>query len=696
MFNLVMVMGEKMKDTKTGMPAETTPDANEKNSSENNPSENTEKYLSIQSGAWKSLIKTLLKRTGVFEIFYFPKERKMILPESVAQLYRWKEEYTGMPYNFSRKFVDNTYQTVFENMFEQIHKGIGITDSEISMNNGKKWFNTNMSVVEYDEEGKPELAVGIVEDITEKKVNQLENIELQSIYKFTVNNDYECLVIVDLETKQYSIRYTENWAMSEQAEENITEKSFKKFLAKVVRSIDLEKFDLNNIIGRLNYKKGESHLIWYKDTRGKHKEARCYWIEENKKILITIRNVEKRWKKEAENKKKILEALEMAEAANQAKSDFISRISHDIRTPLNAVVGMVAIAKKYKDDTGKVEECLEAINNSSHYLTLLINDVLDLAKIENEKMKLNTEEFALEDFIHKMIGVVQPLIDSRKHELTVSMDNVEHQYVKGDFVRLQQLLLNILSNAVKYTNPGGHIEFTIRELSSEKDGYGCYQFEVKDNGIGMDKEFLTHLFSPYERDETEEVGKIEGTGLGMSIAKNIANLMDGDIVVNSEPGMGSDFFITVYLELQDGTVSAGELENGEKAVPDYNGKNILLVEDNAINIEIAREILSATGANIETAENGREAVHKVLQSTDGYYHFIFMDIRMPVMNGYEAVGILRGLDRKDMRTIPIVAMTADAFTEDIKRAKKCGMDEHIAKPIDIDKLYDIMRKYEKE
>lgn len=661
-----------------------------------NKLENKAKLLTAQSDAWKSLIRTLLKKTDAFEIFYYPKERKMVFPESVAQLYHWNKEYEGMPYHFSKEFVDEVYRSVFEDMFEHIHRGIGTTDSEISMKNGKKWFNTNLSVVECDENGEPELAIGIVEDITEKKINQLENIELQSIYKFTVNNDYECLVIVDLETRQYSVRYTEKWAMSEQVEEEITEKSFKKFLAKVVKPIDLEKFNLNNIINRLNYKKGETHVIWYKDTNEEHKEARCYWIEENKKILITIRNVEKRWKKEAENKKKILEALEMAEAANQAKSDFISRISHDIRTPLNAVVGMVAIAKKYKDDTSKVEECLEAINNSSHYLTLLINDVLDLAKIENEKMKLNTEEFTLDDFINKMINVVQPLIDSRKHKLTVSMEQVEHKQVKGDFVRLQQLLLNILSNAVKYTNPGGHIEFTIREFPSEKEGFGYYQFEVRDNGIGMEKEFLTHLFNPYERDETEEVAHIEGTGLGMSIAKNIANLMDGDIVVDSEPGVGSDFFITVYLELQDETVWKESAEGEEKPIPDYSGKNILLVEDNAINMEIAMELISATGANIETAENGREAVKMVQLSSQGHYDLIFMDIRMPVMNGYETVSLLRAFDREDMKTIPIVAMTADAFAEDIRRAKECGMDEHIAKPIDIDKLYDIMRKYENE
>ena len=653
------------------------------------------KRLLAQTDVWKTLMRKVLTNTNTFEVYYYPQEQKMCFPEEIARRNNWNIEYTNMPYSFSRKFVDYGSREEYETMFEKLHKGIETTNSEVSFYSGKRWFTTNLSIVEKDEDGKPTFAIGIVEDITEKKINQLENLQLQSIYKFTVNNDYECLVTIDLETNQYSIRYTENWKMYNVTEEIMKPESFKSFLSKEIRAKDLKKFDLNHIIEQLNRKEEHAYIIWYTGLNKEHKEAHCYWIEENKKILITIRNIETRWKQEAENKKKILEALQMAEAANQAKSDFLSRMSHDIRTPLNAVVGMVAIAKKYVNDTSKVQECLDSIYNSSNYLTLLINDVLDMAKIENQKLKLSKENFVLEEFLSKMLNVVKPLIDSRKHTLIVSCEDVKHQKVRGDFVRLQQLLLNVLSNAVKYTNPGGEIKFTIKEVPSNKEGYGVYQFLVEDNGIGMDAEFLQRVFNPFERKDSERVGHIEGTGLGMSIAKNIANLMEGDIFVESEPDIGSKFTIVVCLELQqdDKDDSIYFEDNIEEGIPDFIGKNILLVEDNAINIEIAKELLSAAGANIEIAENGSEAVEKVETSKDGYFSMIFMDVRMPIMNGYEATGIIRALDRNDSKNIPIIAMTADAFTEDIKRAKDSGMNDHVAKPIDIDKLYEVMRRF---
>uniref|UniRef100_UPI004056083F ATP-binding protein n=1 Tax=Agathobacter sp. TaxID=2021311 RepID=UPI004056083F len=664
-----------------------------------NDLEKETKRLNAQTDVWKHLMRTVLKNTDTFEIYYYPQKRQMCFPEEIAKRNHWNLEYNNMPYSFSRKHVDLESQDEYEAMFENLHEGIETTNSEVSFHNGKRWFTTNLSIIERDEDGNPLFAIGIVEDITERKINQLENLELQSIYKFTVNNDYECLFIIDLETNQYSIRYTENWQMYDVTEENIMPESFKSFLSKSVQPKDVKKFDLNHIIDQLNSKEENTYIIWYTATSKEHKEARCYWIEEDKKLLITVRDIETRWKQEAENKKKILEALEMAEAANQAKSDFLSRMSHDIRTPLNAVVGMVAIAKKYMNDTSKVEECLDSITNSSNYLTLLINDVLDMAKIENQKLRLSKENFILDEFLNKMLNVVKPLMDSRKHTLIVNCEEITNQKVKGDFVRLQQLLLNILSNAVKYTNTGGTIEFTIQEHPSEKEGYGFYRFEVKDNGIGMDAEFLERLFNPFERKDSERVGHIEGTGLGMSIAKNIANLMEGDIYVESEPDVGSKFTIEVYLELQGENDDCEYVyldDEFEKGLPDFSGRTILLVEDNAINMEIAEEILSATGAVIETAENGSEAVEKVQESEEDYYSMIFMDIRMPIMNGYEATGIIRGLHREDVKNIPIIAMTADAFTEDIKRARDCGMNDHIAKPIDIDKLYDVMRKYDKK
>lgn len=651
------------------------------------------KQLNEQLQGWQILLRTLLQNTDSFEIYYYPKERRICFPEDVAERNKWNTEYKNMPQSFSVKYVDVKYQPVFEEMFERIHNGMETTVSEISLRGAREWYHIHLSTVKHDDNGEPVLAIGVIENITEKKLHQMENIQLHNIYKFTVNNDYESLMIIDLATNQYSVRYTEKWNISNTVNTNEIGETMYGFLAHDMQPEDLERFELDYIIDRLNSKKGDSYIVWYTSLSGEHKEVRCYWLEKNKKILLTIRNVEVSWRKEEENKRKIVEALEMAKVANQAKSDFLSRMSHDIRTPLNAISGMATIAQNHIEDTPRVEECLDSINHSSNYLSLLINDVLDMAKIESSKMQLNKEEFVLEEFLKKMLDIVKPLSENRKHELIMRSEGVEHQYVRGDSVRLQQLLLNILSNAIKYTNPGGKIEFVIKELVSQKEGYGYYQFDIKDNGIGMDEEFLKRLFNPFERSSNRQTAHIEGTGLGMSIAKNIANLMDGDISVESELNVGSTFSITAYLELQSAKQDNSEDSQDEDEMPDFSGKNILLVDDYAINIEIAKEVLSLTGANIDTAEDGKEAIKQVMKTPENYYSMIFMDIRMPILNGYETVKIIRSLDRQDLKSVPIIAMTADAFSDDVKKAKDCGMNDHVAKPIDIDKLYEVMKKY---
>lgn len=654
---------------------------------------NTTKRLDEQSQAWRGLLRKVLENTSTFEAYYYPKERKKVHPEEICNKYHWNKQYEGMPYSFSQIYVEPEYQQVYEAMYESIHNGADSASCEVAFRGQKQWFHAILSVIEHDEKGYPTLVVSTVEDITERKLSQLEKKQLQIISNFTINHDYECLAIIDVEANQYFVHYSENWEKKHFSEvDTITDDSQKR-IKNIIHESDISKFTIHHIIENLNKEKESEYIIFYRSTNNIHKEARCCWFEKNKKLLITVQNVERRWRQEQESKQKIMEALEIAEAANHAKSDFLSRMSHDIRTPLNAIMGMTNIAKKYSNDMDKVKYCLDSISNSSNYLTLLINDVLDMAKIENGKLKLNEEKFDLDEIVTKMLPIVTPLIDSKKHQMIVNYEKLKHKWVKGDMVRLQQILLNILSNAVKYTNPEGKIEFNMKELSSNKKGYGFYQFDIIDNGIGMDKEFLLRLFNPFERKDNERVGHIEGTGLGMSIAKNIANMMEGDITVESEENKGSHFTLTVYLKLLEEQQEGSSFKEQEKQIPNFTGKNILLVEDNVINLEIAEEILSTTGAKIETAENGKEAVEKVEQSIENYYSMIFMDVRMPIMNGYEAVEIIRGLERQDVKIVPIIAMTADAFAEDVKKAKDCGMNEHIAKPIDIDKLYEIMKQY---
>ncbi|WP_165045671.1 PAS domain-containing hybrid sensor histidine kinase/response regulator [Adlercreutzia sp. ZJ138] len=539
-----------------------------------------------------------------------------------------------------------------------------------------------------------------------------------------------------------------------------------------------------------------------------------------KRALYAAQDVTESKLREEREQQALREACDAANYANAAKSDFMSRMSHDIRTPMNAIVGMTAIAGKHLEDTERVEDCLKKITISSRHLLSLINEVLDMSKIESGKIDLMEEEVNLSDLIGSLVTMIRPSMQERKHHFDVHIANVEHERVIGDTMRLQQIFMNILGNAAKYTNPGGTIEMEINEKPFNTYGYGCYEFVFRDNGIGMSKEFLEKLFEPFSRAEDSRVSKVEGTGLGMAIARNIARRMNGDIAVESELGKGTTFVVTLILKLVETQAPDTEkfadlpvlvvdddknavetscliLENigmkseyalsGREAVQrvgerhrrnqDYfavildwqmpgmdgietarairkdvgadvpiiilsaydwsaveeearragvngfiskplfksrlvylfnqimdddgakeltkessfadmklEGKRILLVEDNVLSREIAEDIIGETGVTVESAKNGQEALKKFEVSGENYYDMILMDIQMPIMNGYEATRAIRKLPRTDATEIPIIALTADAFSEDIQRSKAAGMNEHLTKPLEIDHL----------
>jgi len=538
------------------------------------------------------------------------------------------------------------------------------------------------------------------------------------------------------------------------------------------------------------------------------------------RALYVAQNVTESKLREEREQQALKEACEAANHANEAKSEFMSRMSHDIRTPMNAIIGMTAIAGRYLDDRERVADCLGKITVSSKHLLSLINEVLDMSKIESGKIDLAEEEINLSDQIENLVTMVRPSIQAKNQNLDVRITHVEHERVIGDSMRLHQIFTNILGNAVKYTPEGGSIEMEINEKPSNTYGYGCYEFVFRDNGIGMSKEFQKKLFEPFSRAEDSRVSKIEGTGLGMTIARNIARRMSGDITVKSKLGKGTQFIVTLSLKLVDATMPDTEklvnlpvlvvdddetasettcllLENigmkgeyvlnGREAVkrvwkrhqagqdyfavildwkmPDMDGietaqalrkkvgsevpiiilsaydwssveeearcagvngfiskplfksrlvylfnqiagndpaqeskeaelfnktalqgKRILLVEDNEINREIAEEIIGETGVTVESVENGRKALEQFERMGENYYDMIFMDIQMPVMNGYEAAIAIRNLPRKDAAQIPIIAMTANAFAEDIQQSKNAGMNEHLTKPLDVKQL----------
>lgn len=554
----------------------------------------------------------------------------------------------------------------------------------------------------------------------------------------------------------------------------------------------------------------------------REKKMRFSYFDREQNIWLMTRTDITEIKEERKQKLLLQEALQSATAANRAKSDFLSRMSHDVRTPINAIVGMTAIAGLHMNDQNRIADCLKKITISSKLLLNLINEVLDMSKLESGKIMLTEETFKLDELLESLFIMVQSAFEAKKQKLVIH-SKVKHECLIGDVQRIQQALLNMLTNAIKYTPNKGLIQISVKEKPSVYNGYGQFEIAVTDNGIGMKPEFLSKVFEPFERSDDKAIRNIQGTGLGMAISRHIAQMMNGDILVESEYGKGSKFTMRFHVKLGgmdeydnnllidlpvlvvddddisceiacenlqelgmkpewvlSGQDAVQKVSDGNKyfaiiidlmmpnmngiettykirecvgpdvpiiiisaydysdyeiealkagvngfickpimksklfllmkkfatnkkeeeevtivpsIVASFPGKRILVVEDNDLNREIAYELLQETGAEIETASDGLEAVNKVSASPEGYYDFIIMDIQMPVMDGLEATRQIRLLDRQDTKDLPIVAMSANAFAEDVRLSLEAGMNEHIAKPIEIDRLYSVMGKW---
>lgn len=384
------------------------------------------------------------------------------------------------------------------------------------------------------------------------------------------------------------------------------------------------------------------------------------------------------------------QALDIARSSNEAKSLFLANMSHDIRTPINAIVGMTKIARESGEASKKITSCLDAITVSSRHLLELINDVLDMSRIESGQLELQERRFDLDDIVAEIEAIIRPQAQAKRQELTIDCSKVEHKEFAGDELRISQILLNLSSNAVKYTQEGGSISFTVEELEKEKTrpNYARIVFAVADNGMGMSPEFVARIFDPFERSDEAVCSKVQGTGLGMSITKALIDAMGGVVDIDSEEGSGSVFRVTLDLRLaalSDGCSLLGAQE--EEITYSFAGKRYLLAEDNELNAEILVELLSHRGASVEWVENGEEAVRMLAKRAEGYYDAVFMDVMMPVMNGYEAARAMRSTCEGDVK---IVALTANAFAEDVKTALDAGMDAHVAKPVDIDGLARVL------
>ncbi|MBR1931304.1 MAG: response regulator, partial [Lachnospiraceae bacterium] len=376
-----------------------------------------------------------------------------------------------------------------------------------------------------------------------------------------------------------------------------------------------------------------------------------------------------------------------AEESSKAKTVFLSNMSHDIRTPMNAIIGYINLAERDGNGETELREYLGKIKTSSHHLLALINDVLEMSRIESGKMDL--EPIAME--LKKTLAEVKDMFSTQMEEkdiyFTVDCSQIRNSRVYCDKNRLNRVLLNLLSNAYKFTPEGGTVSVTAWQIEEDEEGYGRYELRVADSGIGMTPEFAAKVFEAFERERTSTVSRIQGTGLGMAITKSIIDLMGGTIHVNTAPDRGTEFVIQLRLALQEGMEEVEEAVEKEGNVQsrtvDFTTMRLLLVEDMEINREIAMMILTGLGFAVETAENGQVALDKVSGSEPGYYDGILMDIQMPVMDGYEAAKAIRSLEDEKLAGIPIIAMTANAFSEDVKKAHDVGMNGHIAKPIDV-------------
>ena len=395
---------------------------------------------------------------------------------------------------------------------------------------------------------------------------------------------------------------------------------------------------------------------------------------------------------EDRSKQKIEQEKLNAQNANEAKSKFLTSMSHDIRTPMNAIIGMTEMANYYIDDKEKVQDCLKKINDSSSMLLHLINNVLDMSEIENHELKLKESSFELRELVDKIYAVLEQTANAKKLTFEVRCEQIRDNRLIGDVVRLRQVLMNLVSNSLKFTPPGGKVGLLIRQEDNVESGYASFVIEVKDTGIGMKQEFIdTMIFKPFERDDTRYVNKTEVNGIGMSITKTILDVMGAGLQIESEVGKGTSFLIHVKLKVDSDDTC--EEHNEINSIPNLEGKRLLVVEDNEINMEIIVSILERTQAEIKQAWNAEDALKIFEESEEGYFSLIFFDIQLPGMNGYEAVKIIRGMDRHDASEVPILAMTANAFSQDVEQSLSSGMNDHISKPIDIDVLYRKLQTY---
>ncbi|MEG2296856.1 MAG: ATP-binding protein [Clostridium sp.] len=518
---------------------------------------------------------------------------------------------------------------------------------------------------------------------------------MQNVMDAIVKTDYDFLVVVDAK-RDSAVRYSENNTHNNYAQRSSHfEAETQKYISRYVADSDIThtllEMTLANILKQLD--EHGTYSIFYSmlsgDGKIRKKQLHFSYIDRITRTFLMTRTDITAAVEEQEKKNKVLvTALEMAEQANAAKSEFLSRISHEIRTPMNAIMGMAEIALQNQDDQAFVVDCIKKSQYASQYLLLLINDVLDMSKIESGKVVLKNEVIECQSFLDGINTIIGTQAAEQGVHYTVATCKDHQPTYMGDRVRLQQILINILSNAVKFTPRGGTVRMDISQDCCD-GAKADMTFTIRDTGIGISKEFLPDIFELFAQEHNGATTKYGGSGLGLSISKNLAQLMGGDITVESTKGVGTTFIVKVQLQTLKNRSDMQEAEctQSEEMAYDFSGKKILLVEDHQLNIMIAKKLLEYKHADVDVAENGKIALEMFAAAPEYTYDAILMDIRMPVMDGLEATRHIRRLNQKSAKTIPIIAMSANAFDKDADQSKEVGMDDHLGKPIDPNLLY---------
>ncbi len=660
------------------------------------------------------------KKTNGLSFTYNIDEKTIDLSDELCAAYNGiPKHFDNMPYSFAELCVHKEDVNDFNEMYEAIDNGAPFATVDYRMKFPAGWarvclFRSDFSsnIVSGTVQNVSERYSSIIEETERKKAEinlriakELEALQLMR----AVSDSSDMIISFNLTKNNYYVISDKQLQSNEVCSDGTFDELYAKTLS-LVPDDDKEEFD--SLFSRDNlfkaYSNGEKYV--YLEHLRYSEDNKAYWVSthfmfvenpysDDVIAIMVRRNINERRIREAQQKQILTEALATAKKANNAKSAFLSHMSHDIRTPMNAIVGFTNFALKENDISVIQNNYLPKIQTSAKNLLMLINDVLEMSRIESGKIELDEKPHHLRELSKDLSSVVSSQAQEKGIRLC-SSEAVKDYFVYCDKLRLNQIITNLLSNSVKFTPAGGVIVVAVRQEECDEQGCAMYEFTVSDTGIGMSEEFVKNVFEPFERERTSTVSRMEGTGLGLSIVKNIVDIMGGTITVNSKVNEGTTFTVRLKLRLAEQesvaeimSENASEQEvSAEKMKEYFSGKRLLLVEDNELNRMIAETILTEAGFVIEEAEDGIYAIDMVKNApSDDYYDVVLMDIQMPIMNGYEAAKAIRELDGERSK-VKIIAVTANAFESDVKEAINAGMNSHISKPIDVDELYKVLLK----